>query len=102
MSKKEEPKEVNEINLEEKIINGNYQKYEKLVLAMRWVYHLKEMPENKEKLTSQLIEQALKDVLSGRVTLKDIEKAEEKDEEAKIIQAEEKKKEKTAKKEKQK
>jgi len=104
MSKKETKETINtkEINLEEEIINGNYKKYEKLVLAMRWVYHLKELQEYKDKPTAHLIDQALKDVLSGKITLEDVEKAEIKDEEARIKQAEEKKKEKIAKKEKDK
>ena len=91
---------LKEINLEEEIINGNYEKYEKLVLAMRWVYHLKKLQEYKDKTHAQLIEIALKDVLSGKVTLNDIEEAEMKDEEARIKQVEERKKEKAAKKEK--
>jgi hypothetical protein len=97
MSKKNQTS-TQEINLDEIIVGGKYEKYEKLVLAMRWVYHLKGLEENKNKPTPQLIEQALADVLTGRVTLKDIEKAEEKDEEARIKQAEEKKKEKAQKK----
>jgi hypothetical protein len=104
MSKKETKETINtkEINLEEEIINGNYKKYEKLVLAMRWVYHLKELQEYKDKPTAQLIDEALKDVLSGKITLEDVEKAEIKDEEARIKKAEEKRKEKIAKKEKEK
>jgi len=97
MSKKNQTP-TQDINLDEIIVGGKYKKYEKLVLAMRWVYHLKSLEENKNKPTPQLIEQALVDVLTDRVTLKDIEKAEEKDEEARIKQAEEKKKEKAQKK----
>jgi len=95
---KETKKENPEINLDELIMNCGSKKYQELVLAMKWVYHLKESDEYKNKPASELIERALKDILSGSVTPKEIAKAIEKDEERRLERIAEKRRERAAKK----
>lgn len=84
-------------NIDKLILNMKENKYRKLVLAMKWTYHLKNTEEYKDKLPSEIIEKALKDVLSGSVTEKQIIEAVEKDEEIRLEKLVEKRKEKNKK-----
>ncbi len=89
--------ETKSFNLDELITNSGSIKYKKLVLAMQWVYHLKTTEEYKNKPTTEIIEQAMKDIFSGRITEKEVLSAMKKDEEDKQKKLEEKKKKKTSK-----
>ncbi|MEF3280080.1 MAG: hypothetical protein K6357_03845 [Elusimicrobiota bacterium] len=94
-SVKEENKQ--EINLDEIIINSTDERYNNLVLAMKWAYHLKNTEEYKNKLSSEIIDKALKDVMTKEVSAEEIEKAVEKDEALRLEKIAEKRREKASK-----
>lgn len=97
-TKEKNVNENTEVNLDELIMNAGTEKYTSLVLAMKWVYHLKNTEEYKDKTTAEIIEKALKDVLTGSVKPDEIAKAMEKDEEIRLEKIAERKREKAAKK----
>ena len=97
-SKETKKTENAEVNLDELIMNAGSEKYSDLVLAMKWVYHLKNTEEYKDKTTSEIIEKALKDVLTRQVKPEEIAKAMEKDEEIRLERIAERKRERAAKK----
>lgn len=91
-------KEDNQISLDQLLIDFGKgkdtppDKYKKLVIAMKWAYHLKNTEEYKDKQSSEIIEKALIDIFSGKVTKQDVDMACKKDEEKKLEKAAEKKK----------
>ncbi len=90
--------EQNNISIDELLINfgtkddSSPEKYKKLVIAMKWAYHLKNTEEWKNKPSSEIIEKALIDVFSGNVDQRKVDEAVEKDEAVKLEKIEEKKK----------
>lgn len=68
-----------EINLEKIIADYGPHRYEDVVLAMNWAAHLKNTEEYRLKPTAEIIEAALKDVVTKKVTVEEIKKAIEKD-----------------------
>ncbi|MGC8867754.1 MAG: hypothetical protein ACP5IO_00445 [Elusimicrobiales bacterium] len=94
----EKTSKTQQLSLDELLINFGTKdnsslsgKYKKLVIVMKWAYHLKNTEEWKDKPTSQIIEKALIDVFSGRVDQKKVDAAIEKDEAIKLERMEEKK-----------
>lgn len=89
-------------SLDELIINMGLEKnlrpdkYRKLVIAMRWAYHLKTTEEWKDKPSTEIIEKAMIDVFSGKVDQKKVDEALEKDEEKRLEKMAERKKEKSS------
>jgi hypothetical protein len=90
-------KQQEEINIDKIITNYKNTKYHDTVLAMYWANHLKFSEEYKLKPLSEIIEIALKDVMTGKVSKKEIIEAVEKDEKIKVEREEEKIKERKAK-----
>ncbi|MCX7641746.1 MAG: hypothetical protein N2Z20_03835 [Elusimicrobiales bacterium] len=68
------------------------EKYNKLVIAMKWAYHLKNTEEYKNKPSSEIIEKALIDVFSGTITQNIVDSACEKDEQIRLERIAERKK----------
>lgn len=83
MTAKEKEKNIENMSLDEIITNYGPKKYHDLVIAMKWAYHLKSTEEYKDRPASEIIEKALKDVFTNKVSEKEVLKAEEKDEEVK-------------------
>jgi len=75
----EKVKKEENINLEKIITDYGPSKYEDVVLAMYWASHLKNTEEYRLKPVAEIIESALKDVVTKKVSLEDIKKAVEKD-----------------------
>lgn len=92
-TKKEEKLNNEEINIDEIMINSGKEKYDELVLAMKWAYHLKNLEEYKTKTASEIIDKALLDVFTHKVSEEDIRKAMLKDEETRIERIAERKRE---------
>ncbi|MEW5951227.1 MAG: hypothetical protein GX447_01885 [Elusimicrobia bacterium] len=86
------------LNLEKLISDYKGGKYKATVLAMQWANHLKFSEEFRTWPMADIIEKALKEVLSGEVTREEIIKAVKRDEEIKTERAVEKKTEKKEKK----
>ncbi|GAB4030320.1 MAG: hypothetical protein Fur0012_06070 [Elusimicrobiota bacterium] len=93
---KEENKE--NVNLEKLISDYKGGKYRATVLAMQWANHLKFSEEFRLLPMADIIEKALRDVLSGEVSEKEILEAVKRDEEIKAERLVEKKAEKKEKK----
>lgn len=71
------------------------QKYKKLIIAMKWAYHLKNTEEYKDKPSAEIIEKALIDIFSGKVDQKTVDAACEKDEQIRLEKIAERKKSKS-------
>lgn len=93
---KEENKE--NVNLEKLISDYKGGKYRATVLAMQWANHLKFSEEFRLLPMADIIEKALREVLSGEVSEKEILEAVKRDEEIKAERLVEKKAEKKEKK----
>ena len=63
-----------EATLQELILNTSFDKYKVVPLVKRWVKELKTKEEFREFSHSQLLDRALKEILSGTIKLEDIEK----------------------------
>ncbi|MDI6640826.1 MAG: hypothetical protein QME68_00750 [Elusimicrobiota bacterium] len=61
-------------SLQELILDTNFSKYRLVPLATRWIEELKQKDEYKYFSTPELIETALKDILTGKVSIEEIEK----------------------------
>lgn len=59
-------------NLEKMIVDSSLNKYDVISLARRWAYELK-LKSEQHQLIQELIAQAIKDILSGRITPKMIQ-----------------------------
>jgi len=62
-------------SLEELILDYRGEKYAVVPVASAWAKVLRHREENRHLTTNQLLEMALKDVLSGEVTWKEVNKA---------------------------
>ena len=76
MSKKEVVKDVPEYKTtEELILNFGKGKYSAIPMAALWAKELKKREENRHLTPAELLDQALRDVLGGKVDWKDLKKA---------------------------
>lgn len=71
---KEEKEPVKEISLQELILNTPAEKYKLIPYAMRWIRELEKKEEHKDLSRSQILDLALKDILSGSVSMEELEK----------------------------
>ncbi len=97
MTKAKEEIKNNE-DLEKLISDYKGGKYRATVLAMKWANHLKFSEEFRLLPMAEIIEKALREVLSGDVSEEEIIKASKRDEEIKLERMTEKKSEKKEKK----
>ena len=77
MTKKEAAKEVPEIikkTTEELILNFGKGKYSAIPMAALWAKELKKHEENRHLTPAEILDQALRDVLGGKVDWKDLRK----------------------------
>lgn len=94
--------EINQVSIDQLLIDFGKSKdtapdkYKKLVIAMKWAYHLKNTEEYKDKPSSEIIEKALIDIFSGKVDKEMVDLACKKDEEIRLERVAEKKKLKTS------
>ena len=76
MSKKEVVKDVPEYKTtEELILNFGKGKYSAIPMAALWAKELQKREENRHLTPAELLDQALRDVLGGKVDWKDLKKA---------------------------
>lgn len=59
-------------SLEQRITDCEGSKYDTVVMVSNWAKHLKKQEEFREKTTSEVIDAALEQVLSGRVSWQEI------------------------------
>ncbi|PIS47051.1 MAG: hypothetical protein COT17_05290 [Elusimicrobia bacterium CG08_land_8_20_14_0_20_51_18] len=90
MTKAAKEKEEN-INLDNVIADYGPSKYNDVVLAMLWATHLKFTEEYRLKPVAEIIDVALKDVVSKKVTEEEIKEAVGKDNQIKMERISEKK-----------
>ena len=76
MSKKEAVKEVEVVRktTEELILNFGKGKYSAIPMAALWAKELKRREENRHLTPAEILDQALRDVLGGKVDWKDLKK----------------------------
>ena len=76
MSKKEAVKEVEIVQktTEELILNFGKGKYSAIPMAALWAKELKRREENRHLTPAEILDQALRDVLVGKVEWKDLKK----------------------------
>jgi alanyl-tRNA synthetase len=76
MSKKEAVKEVETVKktTEELILNFGKGKYSAIPMAALWAKELKRREENRHLTPAEILDQALRDVLGGKVEWKDLKK----------------------------
>ena len=76
MSKKEAVKEVEIVQktTEELILNFGKGKYSAIPMAALWAKELKRREENRHLTPAEVLDQALRDVLGGKVDWKDLKK----------------------------
>ena len=76
MPKKEAVKEVETIKktTEELILNFGKGKYSAIPMAALWAKELKRREENRHLTPAEILDQALRDVLGGKVDWKDLKK----------------------------
>jgi hypothetical protein len=60
--------------LPEMMLNTELEKYKLIPAVARWVFELEKREENKGILHPQLMEMALRDLLSGKVTIDEVDK----------------------------
>lgn len=100
--KKSSKEELNQVSIDQLLIdfgkskNTPPDKYKKLVIAMKWAYHLKNTEEYKDKPSADIIEKALIDIFSGKITKETVDMACKKDEEVRLEKAAERKKSKNS------
>ena len=70
----EEEKTQHEPSLQELILNTSIQKYKLIPVTIRWMRELEKQEEYKGLSHTELLDTALKDILSGKVKIEDIEK----------------------------
>ncbi len=63
-----------EITLEKMITNCECSKYDLVIMASLWARHLKKSEEFRNATTAEIIDNSIRQVLSGKVSWKDIEK----------------------------
>ena len=63
-----------EITLEKMITNCECSKYDLVIMASLWAKHLKKLEEFHNAPTAEIIDNSIRQVLSGKVSWKDIEK----------------------------
>ena len=73
--KKQESKNEEEIALDCLVLDYQKSKYEVVPLAAQWSKVLRRKEENRHLSPNELMEMAMKDVLSGRVSWKDVQKS---------------------------
>ncbi|MEA3307609.1 MAG: hypothetical protein U9Q34_07470 [Elusimicrobiota bacterium] len=67
------------VSIEELVCDYEGSKYEVTMLAMKWARHIKKLEEYKEEPMADIIEVAIRDILSGKVTSQEVVKAVTKD-----------------------
>ena len=67
------------VSIEELICDYNGSKYEVTMLAMKWARHIKKLEEYRDQPMADIIEVAIRDVLSAKVTPEEVMKAVSKD-----------------------
>ena len=68
-----------EEDVEKLVCDYKSSKYNAAVLSMNWARHLKKLEEYQNIPTTQIIDKAIEDVIGGKVSLKEITEAVEKD-----------------------
>ena len=66
-------------SIEKLICDYDGSKYEVTMLAMKWARHIKKLEEYKSQPMADIIEVAIRDVLSGKVSAEEVSKAVSKD-----------------------
>lgn len=66
-----------EVPLEKIIANCNGSKYNLVIMASLWAKHLKKLEEFRNAPTAEIIANSIRQVLSGKVSWKDIDKVAE-------------------------
>ena len=77
MSKKEEKAQEQtpeEAPLQQLMLNTKIEKYKLIPIAMRWVRELEKREENKGLTQAQILDLALKDILTGTISMEEISK----------------------------
>lgn len=72
-------KSADNVSIEELICDYNGSKYEVTMLAMKWARHIKKLEEYKDQPMADIIEVAIRDILSGKVSSNEVFKAVTKD-----------------------
>lgn len=67
-------KKNKELSLQELILNTPIEKYKLIPVVIRWIKELEEKEENKSLSRSQLLDLALKDILSDKVSIETVKK----------------------------
>ncbi|MCK5357431.1 MAG: hypothetical protein KAI33_04700 [Elusimicrobiales bacterium] len=62
-------------SIEELICDYQGSKYEVTMLAMKWARHIKKLEDYREQPMADIIEVAIRDVLSGKVSPEEVKKA---------------------------